>query len=412
METKNRAEQEKIEESLVGLIRSDSYEDWFRAWEIIQGNLPEDVKDFDDLDSYFNLREKHLPTDDMVYELEQALHNDGFDDLNLFAKRAELCRWVYTKLTEETELNLCNFRNAEADSLWEMGRIDDAKKCFEDLMEAYPEFVFSYVHYGDCCWTSDWSYQFGPDYDRAERIYRMALEKPNISDLDVVEDRLKDLKKEKNAPEGRKKIRKYRLKRIQERKELETSVDAESPEDAEMIIGYSAFSQWDECYEYNENACFIGDSPKSLKKFIEGAGFSMGDYRIDPVKLSDITCDYGCSSGEYAMELEALKRFEGTVDQPYSKVPFDDPFISEPDLYVVTLGQANISHPPGEENKTPQVETFPESAPSSGETNSAFPGKMEEKARKKKARKKKAKKMKAKKNKRKQAKASKRKTRR
>lgn len=407
----NRVKNKKIEESIVGLMRSYSYKDWFRAWEIIRVNLPEEIKDFDGLDSYFNLREKQLFMGDMVYDLEQSLHNDGFDDLNMFAKRAELSRWVYMKLTEESELNLCNFRSFEAESLWEMGKIDEAKKCFMALMEAYPEFVYCYIHYGDCYWTSDWSYQFGPDYDAAERIYRMALEKPNIFDLDVVKDRLKDLKEERNVPKSREKIRKYRLRRIQKRKKLETSMEAESPEDMEMIIGYSAFRTWDECYEYNENACFIADTPKSLEKFIEGAGFSMGDYRIDPVKLSDITVDYGCSSGEYAMELEALKRFEGTVDQPYSKEPFDDPFISEPDLYVVTLGQANPSNTPGEENKSLQDIDFPESAPLSSETKSVFPDKMGEKSRKKKARKKKAKKMKAKKTKRMKAKTSKRKTR-
>jgi len=31
------------------------------------------------------------------------------------------------------------------------------------------------------------------------------------------------------------------------------------------IIGYSAFRLFDECYEYNENACYIADSPESLK---------------------------------------------------------------------------------------------------------------------------------------------------
>jgi len=30
------------------------------------------------------------------------------------------------------------------------------------------------------------------------------------------------------------------------------------------IIGYSAFILIDECYEYNENACYVADSPEAL----------------------------------------------------------------------------------------------------------------------------------------------------
>ena len=57
---------------------------------------------------------------------------------------------------------------------------------------------------------------------------------------------------------------------------------------AEGIIGYSTFQIFGECYEYNENACYIADSPDSLKEFLEGAMFAVKDYRIDSERKS---CD-------------------------------------------------------------------------------------------------------------------------
>ncbi|MBC2713820.1 MAG: hypothetical protein HF978_00750 [Desulfobacteraceae bacterium] len=54
------------------------------------------------------------------------------------------------------------------------------------------------------------------------------------------------------------------------------------------IIGYSALALYDECYEYNENACYIADSPESLKKFLGDAVFNINDYRIDTIALNDI----------------------------------------------------------------------------------------------------------------------------
>ena len=104
------------------------------------------------------------------------------------------------------------------------------------------------------------------------------------------------------------------------------------------IIGYSAFILYEECYEYNENACFLADSPESLKEFLKDASFNINDYRIDPIRLSDIIDDYGCSCGEFAMEPEALKRFEQVPDMKYTVEPFDDLFSDgEPDLFVINI---------------------------------------------------------------------------
>ena len=43
-------------------------------------------------------------------------------------------------------------------------------------------------------------------------------------------------------------------------------------------IGYSAFRPFDECYEYNENACYIADTPELLRAFLTNALFSVNDY--------------------------------------------------------------------------------------------------------------------------------------
>jgi Protein of unknown function (DUF1186) len=104
------------------------------------------------------------------------------------------------------------------------------------------------------------------------------------------------------------------------------------------IIGYSGFILYEECYEYNENACFLADSPESLKEFLKDASFNINDYRIDPIRLNDIIDDYGCSFGEFAMEPEALKRFEQVPDMKYTVEPFDGLFSDgEPDLFVINI---------------------------------------------------------------------------
>lgn len=112
------------------------------------------------------------------------------------------------------------------------------------------------------------------------------------------------------------------------------------------IIGYSAFVLFDECYEYNENACYIADSEESLKEFLKDATFNINDYRFDAIKLSDILDDYGCSCGEYAMEPEALKRFKELSNVTYTVKAYDDPFNrGEPDLFIVNIDQKRNEDP-------------------------------------------------------------------
>ena len=104
------------------------------------------------------------------------------------------------------------------------------------------------------------------------------------------------------------------------------------------IIGYSAFILFDECYEYNENACYVAESPESLKAFLEAATLNINDYRFDKIKLSDILDDFGGSCGEFAMEPETLKRFKQVSSVTYTVEPYDDPFNDgEPDLFIVNI---------------------------------------------------------------------------
>lgn len=108
-----------------------------------------------------------------------------------------------------------------------------------------------------------------------------------------------------------------------------------------LLIGYSALDLFEDCYEYNENACYIADSPEALKKFLDGAMLPVKNYRIKAVKMSDILNDFGCSGGEYALESKALDRFKSTTKTSnikYSIEPYEDILgDQEPDLFVVDI---------------------------------------------------------------------------
>ena len=206
---------------LCSLMLSDDYEDWLQAWELIHDHMLDSIATFDALDEIFDLDINDCSVNDMLYELDEELSASGLDDLHLLAKRAEIARWVYSNFTEESELNLGNFRGHEAEALWDLGQREQAESRYQELTETFPNFAWGYMWWGDQYWMSNWSYEYAPDYDRAESLYRRALENPDLDNHVYVQDRLDDLNDEKAHPERRERIKQTRLKYLQGRKSLE-----------------------------------------------------------------------------------------------------------------------------------------------------------------------------------------------
>jgi tetratricopeptide (TPR) repeat protein len=203
---------------LGALMRSEAYEDWLHAWELLRDHTPAHITTCAALERLFHLDIEGCFVTNMLYDLDMALHNAGVDDLQWMAKRAEVARWVYTHFPEESAVNLGNFRGYEAESLWELGQTEQAEALFQTLTETLPTFAWGYIWWGDGYWMSDWSYEYAPDYDRAVSIYRQALAHPDIEDRGDVQDRLDDLQDEQTHPEKRARIQQTRLQHLQRRK--------------------------------------------------------------------------------------------------------------------------------------------------------------------------------------------------
>src|SRR5215471_7045031 len=212
------SEETPLSTQLGALMRSEAYEDWLRAWELLRDHTPAHITTFAALERLFYLDFQDCSVTEMLNELDMALHNEGLEDARLTATRAEVARWVYTHFSEESALNLGNFRGYEAESLWELGQTEQAAALLQTLTETFPTFAWGYIWWGDGYWMSDWSYEYAPDYDRAASIYRQALAQPVLEDRGDVQDRLDDLRDERAHPGKRARIQQTRLQHIQRRK--------------------------------------------------------------------------------------------------------------------------------------------------------------------------------------------------
>lgn len=102
---------------------------------------------------------------------------------------------------------------------------------------------------------------------------------------------------------------------------------------SDVVIGYSGFILYEECYEYNENECYISDTEEMAKEFMNGCGHS--DYRVDAITFHEIMNDYGCSSGGYAMEKNAYSKFTKIAEENGVKYKAEK-YFGEP-LMVVNI---------------------------------------------------------------------------
>jgi len=88
-----------------------------------------------------------------------------------------------------------------------------------------------------------------------------------------------------------------------------------SVESSGAVVGYSIFAMDEECYEYNENACYIAATGESADAFRDACDLDSAAVRIDAVVWGDLLRDFGSSRGEYAMEVEAYGRFQQLAEQ-------------------------------------------------------------------------------------------------
>jgi len=104
----------------------------------------------------------------------------------------------------------------------------------------------------------------------------------------------------------------------------------------EAHIGFSVFDASEECWEYNENACLIASTADSAEVVLQNSWADPRDCRVEVVCFADIMRDYGVSGGEYAMELDAFRRFQEVA--ALNSVSFEsEPYDGDDTLIVVNV---------------------------------------------------------------------------
>ncbi|MGQ9531667.1 MAG: hypothetical protein ACUVTQ_02555 [Desulfotomaculales bacterium] len=128
-------------------------------------------------------------------DLEMELGNAGVKDPAFHEKRIAYCREFCALFPESDESIIENMKRAVAESLFALGRIEEGERAFQDLVREFPRSAWAYIGWADMYWLCEES-KAPRDYDRAEKLYRLALGR-DVEDKEEVLERLRMLEEER-----------------------------------------------------------------------------------------------------------------------------------------------------------------------------------------------------------------------
>ena len=166
---------------------------WEKVWEETKKFITPEIRSVTQLDDILqNNGEIHNWCQD--YEME--LGNAGNKDLSFVEKRITYCREFVELLPESAPLIIENMLRAEAESYFALGKQNEGEAAFEALVRDFPNSAWVYIGWGDMYCLYRVNDNIPCDYEKAEKIYRMALDN-DVDEREAVLDRLEELEGKK-----------------------------------------------------------------------------------------------------------------------------------------------------------------------------------------------------------------------
>ena len=166
---------------------------WLTAWETITAVTPDDITTLEAADD-------HLPNvlslEAFLRSVDSDLATLAADDPTYHERRLEFCREVCTQFPDAPGELLLDYRHFIADSLTELGRLDESRNEFKTLIRDYPEDPWAYKKLADSYWQDDADEPTVEELERAAKLYQQALDaEGSLEQPSAVSDRIDDLER-------------------------------------------------------------------------------------------------------------------------------------------------------------------------------------------------------------------------
>jgi tetratricopeptide (TPR) repeat protein len=169
---------------------------WLAAWEVVKQMATPTMRTTDAFDAAYPqpLQSVYDWTMDLMFEL----HNAGMRQAVYHEHRLRYAGEFLKLFPDEDEDRHLEFRRAEGEALWNLGRTAEAEAVYQALVQKLPDKGWAYIG-----WADQYTlFRDRPkDYQRAEAILQQALVCNELEDRECVLDRLKRIYKGWSKPE-------------------------------------------------------------------------------------------------------------------------------------------------------------------------------------------------------------------
>ncbi len=166
---------------------------WFEVWDILKKRFTLDMRSIEETRHIFSGSQSLY---NWSQDFATELGNAGLKDGTFYQKRIDYCREFCVLFPESDPRVLCGMLMDEAESYFAVNRVEEGEEAFKRVTQTYPDNTWGYIKWGDMYYLLPMNKQSPIDIEKAERIYRMALDKV-VEEKDVVLERLKDLEEDK-----------------------------------------------------------------------------------------------------------------------------------------------------------------------------------------------------------------------
>ncbi|WBW97392.1 hypothetical protein [Oceanirhabdus sp. W0125-5] len=168
---------------------------WLKLWEDIKEvGASNNIKAIEDMDEKVETPESLT---NWVQDLEMELENAGIVENKYYEARINYCNEFCEVFPMTEEFIVMSMRTAVAESYFELGNEKESEKQFEEITKEYTDSVWPYVKWGDTYWLS--AIKMGKvtirDLIKAEEIYIKGSKISDEEDLDIVNERLNEVRK-------------------------------------------------------------------------------------------------------------------------------------------------------------------------------------------------------------------------
>lgn len=172
---------------------SDACDKWFEAWQHIKNIIPNEINSINDTLN-FEINGEVIPN--WLQDFTTELGNAGIKIPVYLQMFIDVCNEILKKFPDSDRTFIHSIKRSKAEAYFSLKDQKQGDKCFQELVDNYPDNIWSFVGWGDM-YLHPLKLRSIKDINKAEMFYKMANPKEKF-EYEVIKERLNDVEKERS----------------------------------------------------------------------------------------------------------------------------------------------------------------------------------------------------------------------